>query len=75
MGAPNQAQLLLCALRHFDIAVKQSKDNVFLLSQGVQVSIEPDGAFVLWKKEQNLGRFSDVVRLCTALQEKAVVKG
>ena len=73
MGASNQTQLLLCALRHFGIAVEQSKESVFSISSEVQISVEPDGTFLLHRNGQSLGRFSDVVRLCTTVQEKAML--
>ncbi|KGE86336.1 MAG: hypothetical protein ACE362_12180 [Phaeodactylibacter xiamenensis] len=74
MDASNQTQLLLCALRHFGIAVEQRKEQEFLLPGEVQITIEPDGAFYLHRNGQALGRFSDVVRLCTTLQEKAMLE-
>lgn len=74
MDASNQTQLLLCALRHFGIAVEQRKDQEFLLPGEVQITIEPDGAFYLHRNGQALGRFSDVVRLCTTVQEKAMLE-
>jgi hypothetical protein len=73
MDASNQTQLLLCALRHFGISVQQDNEKVFFLSDEVQVFIEPDGTFLLRRKGQDLGRFSDVVRLCTIVQEKAMI--
>jgi|AntRauTorckE5430_2_1112549.scaffolds.fasta_scaffold08338_5 hypothetical protein len=75
MDAPNQAQLLLCALRHFGIDVEQSRETVFIFQKAFQISIEDDGSFLLHQKGEALGHFSDVVKLCTALQEKAMVKG
>ncbi|WP_421947961.1 hypothetical protein [Phaeodactylibacter xiamenensis] len=74
MDASNQTQLLLCALRHFGIAVEQRKEQEFLLPGEVQITIEPDGAFYLYRNGQALGRFSDVVRLCTTVQEKAMLE-
>jgi len=74
MDASNQTQLLLCALRHFGIDVEQCKDKEFLLPGEVRITIGPDGAFHLHRDGQALGRFSDVVRLCTTVQEKALLK-
>ncbi|MBV6656015.1 MAG: hypothetical protein KI786_19750 [Mameliella sp.] len=75
MDASNQTQLLLCALRHFDISVQQSKGHVIKLAGEVQITIEPDGGFLLRQKGRNIGRYSDVVRLCSALQDRSTSKG
>lgn len=75
MDASNQTQLLLCALRHFGITVQQDEKQEFLLAGESKISIEPDGTFLLHQKGQDMERFSDVVLLCTTVQEKAVRNG
>ena len=73
MDASNQTQLLLCALRHFDIDIVRQSNQTLWLKGGLEIRFQPDTPFVLLREGRQLGTFSDVVRLCSAVQSQSVV--
>ncbi len=68
MESSHQKELLLCALKHFDIDVLQSGGHKVMLKENFFVAIGEGSQFQLWKAGQKEATFTDVVKLCTHIK-------
>ena len=68
MEFSHQKELLLCALKHFDIDVIAFKGQKVILKENIFVSMGEGPQFQLWKSGRREATFTDVVKLCTHLK-------
>ncbi len=71
MDASNQYALLLCALQHFGIPVTNSDGTAVEVAGGYKIrTLAAKEVYALQLGEKTEQQFSDVVRLCSYLQQQ-----
>ena len=68
MKPSHQKELLLCALKHFDIEIIDAVGHEVKLEENIFISMADGPQFQLWKSGQPEAAFTDVVKLCTYLK-------
>lgn len=68
MESSHQKELLLCALKHFDIEVVDAEGQRVMLGENIVVTMTEGQQFQLWKASQREATFNDVVKLCTHIK-------
>ncbi|MCO6488930.1 MAG: hypothetical protein J5I98_10955 [Phaeodactylibacter sp.] len=68
MEFSHQKELLLCALKHFDIDVIDVGEHKVVLGGNFIIALSEGAHFHLWKSGSKEATFSDVVRLCTHIK-------
>ncbi len=67
MKAKKQKELLLCALKHFEIDVLHIEKGKVTLAGQYEVCLADGQPYQLMQKGQARATFNDVVKLCTFL--------
>ncbi len=68
MDASHQLELLLCALKHFDIDVLEANSQEVILNRSYAISLGNKHQYQLLKSGRPGEAFSDVVKLCTFIK-------
>lgn len=68
MDASQQKELLLCALKHFDIDVLEANSQCILLHNNYAISLADTPHYQLQQADRPGESFSDVVKLCTFIK-------
>ena len=69
MQASDPRELLLCALRHFNLQAEQRAPDKFQVHSRYTIRITPEGDFQLLEGLKVVGTFNNVVLLCAKLQQ------
>ncbi|MCB9290410.1 MAG: hypothetical protein H6560_24075 [Lewinellaceae bacterium] len=68
MESSHQKELLLCALKHFDIEIVNAAGRKVILRENTYISMADGPQFHLWEDGRREATFTDVVRLCTYIK-------
>ena len=68
MKSSHQKELLLCALKHFEIEIIDVAGLKVKLEENIFISVADGPQFQLWKSGQREATFTDVVKLCTHIK-------